>query len=302
MTGRFPIAVLDVALAPEEVDVNVHPTKAEVRLRRERDVFAAIQRRVRRALVDQAPATHATPASWATTTAPVGPPRPSAAPIAHDRRLAAPPAPEQQPGSPSEDEAQAVAPLVASLPLLRAVGQVGATYVVAEGPEGMYLIDQHAAHERVLYERLLSKPAGQAEVQGFLEPAPVDLAPHQEQALHAFAEALTEQGYAIEPFGGRTHLLRAAPALLAGQDAGRALLELLDTLSRDDGPGDRRARVAASMACHGAIRAGQTLSPEEMRELVRQLEETQSPHTCPHGRPTMIHLSADALAKEFKRR
>jgi DNA mismatch repair protein MutL len=174
-----------------------------------------------------------------------------------------------------------MAPLVASLPLLRAVGQVGATYVVAEGPEGMYLIDQHAAHERVLYERLLSKPAGQAEVQGFLEPAPVDLAPHQEQALHAFAEALTEQGYAIEPFGGRAHLLRAAPPCSRPRmRAGPAELRHAVARRRCRRPTGAGGRI---MACHGAIRAGQTLSPEEMRELV-QPEETQSPHTCPHGR------------------
>jgi DNA mismatch repair protein MutL len=201
---------------------------------------------------------------------------------------------------------QEAAPLLSRLPLLRAVGQVGATYVVAEGPEGVYLIDQHAAHERILYERLLSKPAGQAEVQGFLQPVPVDLAPHQEQALRAAAEALAEQGFSVEPFGGRTYLLRAAPVLMSasggGQDAGRALVELLDILAREEHPADPRERVASSLACHAAVRAGQTLSQEEMRELVKQLEETQMPGTCPHGRPTMIHLSAEALAKEFRRR
>jgi DNA mismatch repair protein MutL len=130
----------------------------------------------------------------------------------------------------------------------------------------------------------------------------VELAPHQEQALQAFAEALAGQGFSLEPFGERTHLLRAAPAVFPAQDAARSLLQLLDMLAREEGSPDLRERVAASLACHAAIRAGQTLSQEEMRELVRQLEETQSPHTCPHGRPTMIHLSADALAKEFKRR
>ena len=187
------------------------------------------------------------------------------------------------------------------LPLLRAVGQVGATYVVAEGPEGMYLIDQHAAHERILYERLLAKPAGQADVQGFLQPVTVELAPHQEQALRAFAEALAGQGFSLEPFGERTHLLRAAPAVFRSHDATQALLELLDMLAREESPGDPRERVAASLACHAAIRAGQTLSPDEMRELVRQLEETQSPHTCPHGRPTMIYMSTAELARQFGR-
>ena len=304
MAGRFPIAVLEITLPPEEVDVNVHPTKAEVRLRREREVFAILQRRVRRALIDQAPAPQARVVAWtAPTAAPVAAPRPMPAVTpTQDRHLASSRPTDRRAAPAGASKPQDVTPLLSRLPLLRAVGQVGATYVVAEGPEGMYLIDQHAAHERILYERLLSKPAGQAEVQGFLQPVPVDLAPHQEQALHAAAEALAEQGFSLEPFGGRTYLLRAAPVLLAGQDAGRALVELLDILAREDGPTGPRERVAASLACHAAIRAGQTLGQEEMRELVKQLEETQMPGTCPHGRPTMIHLSAEALAKEFKRR
>jgi DNA mismatch repair protein MutL len=301
MTGRFPIAVLEIALPPEEVDVNVHPTKAEVRLRREREVFTILQRRVRRALIDQAPAPQARVAAW--TAPPGAAPRPvPAVSPTQDRHLATSRSTEGQAAPAGGGKPEEAAPLLSRLPLLRAVGQVGATYVVAEGPEGVYLIDQHAAHERILYERLLSKPAGHAEVQGFLQPVPVDLAPHQEQALQAAAEALAEQGFSLEPFGGRTYLLRAAPSLLASQDAGRALVELLDMLAREDGPADPRERVASSLACHAAIRAGQTLGQEEMRELVKQLEETQMPHTCPHGRPTMIHLSAEALAKEFKRR
>jgi DNA mismatch repair protein MutL len=308
MTGRFPIAVLDITLPPEEVDVNVHPTKAEVRLRCEREVFAILQRRVRRALIDQAPAPRGRAEAWTApgavpSTAPRPGPliSPAQSPHFASSRPTEPPA---TPGSAGEPEE--VAPLLSRLPLLRAVGQVGATYVVAEGPEGVYLIDQHAAHERILYERLLSKPAGQAEVQGFLQPVPVDLAPHQEQALRDAAEALAGQGFSVEPFGGRTYLLRAAPVLVSAsggaQDVGRALVELLDMLAREDGPADPRERVAASLACHAAVRAGQTLSQEEMRELVKQLEETQMPGTCPHGRPTMIHLSAEALAREFKRR
>jgi DNA mismatch repair protein MutL len=301
MSGRFPIAVLEITLPPEEVDVNVHPTKAEVRLRRDREVFAILQRRVRRALIDQAPAPQAGAAAWTATLGAAPRQAPTVTPP-HGRHLASSRPTDRRAAPVGASEPPEAAPLLSRLPLLRAVGQVGATYVVAEGPEGMYLIDQHAAHERILYERLLSKPADQAEVQGFLEPVPVDLAPHQEQALRGLAEALAEQGFSVEPFGGRTYLLRAAPALLAGQDAGRALVELLDMLAREDGPAGPRERVAASLACHAAIRAGQTLSQEEMRELVKQLEETQMPHTCPHGRPTMIHLSADALAKEFKRR
>lgn len=304
IAGRFPIAVLNITLPLEEVDVNVHPTKAEVRLRREREVFTILQRCVRRALVDQAPVPQAQASGWTVPATPSdAAPRPvPTAPAARQGRQPPPRPPDEQAGPPDGEQPEEAPSLLSRLPLLRAVGQVGATYVVAEGPEGLYLIDQHAAHERILYERLLSTPAGSAEVQGFLDPAPVDLAPHQEQALQAAADALAEQGFSIEPFGGRTYLLRAAPAVLGGQDAGRALLEFLDILAREDSPADPRERVAVSLACHGAIRAGRTLSQEEMRELVKQLEETQTPHTCPHGRPTMIHLSAESLAKEFKRR
>jgi DNA mismatch repair protein MutL len=174
-------------------------------------------------------------------------------------------------------------------------------YIVAEGPEGLYLVDQHAAHERVLFERFLDAGAP-ADRQGLLEPAPVELSPRQQALLEETAEALEEQGFALEGFGGRSYLIRTVPAVLSGEDVAQAVLEFLDALGREEAVADRRERVAMSLACHAAIRAGQTLGQEEMRELLRQLEQTENPRTCPHGRPTMIHLSADALAREFRRR
>ncbi len=299
--GRHPIAVLDLRLPAEEVDVNVHPTKAEVRLRREREVFGALQRAVRSALSAHAAVPSASPALWAggggTATAarplilrplPVQPPLASAVPE-HLR------APGAEPAAP--------APMLDRLPLLRAVGQVGNTYIIAEGPDGMYLIDQHAAHERALYERFLQAARdGAPEVQALLSPVTIEVGGARRALLHEHAASLARMGFDIEHFGDAAYVVRALPAGLAGDDVGRRVCELLDRMARDDGPDESAHRVAASLACHAAVRAGMTMSGEEQRELLRLLEASESPRTCPHGRPTMVHLTADALAREFRRR
>lgn len=301
--GRYPLAILDIALSLEDVDVNVHPAKTEVRLRHERETFAAVQRAVRRVLADYAPV----PAWSGPTDSGESPGSDAAAPAAWQMTpLSGPPpsasaqATPEAPSSMVPAEAQPF--LAARLPFLRPVGQVSNTYVIAEGPEGLYLIDQHAAHERVLYERFrVQQQEGRADVQGLLEPLPVELSPRQAASLEVNADALTAQGLTLEPFGGGTYLVRSVPSCLAGSDIGRAVGELLDLLAGGESAGERSHRVAASLACHAAVRAGQPLSDQEMRELVRALEETEQPRTCPHGRPTMIHLSADALARQFGR-
>jgi DNA mismatch repair protein MutL len=289
MTGRHPLAVIDVRLAPADIDVNVHPSKLEVRLRNEREVFALLQREVRRTLTQRSPL----PAVSATTTWP-GSPRPTLT----DKPVEPAPLPLESPAAVPPPEQQRLAP---SLPVLRPLGQVGSVYVVAEGPEGLYLVDQHAAHERILFERFLKADAA-ADAQGLLEPVAVELAPRQQALVEEMAQELVEQGFALEPFGERSFLVRSVPTALASADIASALVEFLDALAREDAVPDRRQRVAMSLACHSAIRAGQVLSAEEMRELLRQLEQTANPRHCPHGRPTMVHLSADDLAREFRRR
>jgi len=300
--GRFPIAIVDIRIPPGDVDVNVHPAKTEVRLRRERDVFSVIQRRVRGVLSRHSPVPDLSASAWAGTGAGVvagavveggGQRAPAGQPVLlpQSGTLSSPPPPMEGPSP------------LRQLPVLRALGQVGMTYVVAEGPEGLYLVDQHAAHERILFERFLGhRDASAAERQALLEPLPVELTPRQQALVEEMAEALEEQGFSLEPFGERAYLVRAVPAALGEKDVAQAVLRFLDLVEREDAVSDRRERVAISLACHSAIRAGQALNPEEMRELLRQLEETQMPRTCPHGRPTMIHLSADALAREFHRR
>jgi DNA mismatch repair protein MutL len=289
MTGRHPLAIVDIRLAPSDVDVNVHPSKLEVRLRNEREVFALLQREVRRTLTQRSPA----PAVAGTTTW-RGSPRPSLP----DTRSEPAPLPLEAGATAPVVEQPLLAP---SLPVLRPLGQVGSVYVVAEGPEGLYLVDQHAAHERILFERFL-KAGGAPDAQGLLEPVAVELAPRQQALAEEMAQELSEQGFSLEPFGERSFLVRSVPATFADADVATALVEFLDALAREEAVPDRRARVAMSLACHSAIRAGQSLGVEEMRELLRQLEQTENPRHCPHGRPTMVHLSADDLAREFRRR
>jgi DNA mismatch repair protein MutL len=193
--------------------------------------------------------------------------------------------------------------LPAALPIMRPLGQAGTTYVIAEGPAGLYLIDQHAAHERVLYERFLaSQLAGSRASQPLLAPVLLELTPVQQALVTSFLPALAEHGFDVEPFGPGGYLLRAAPTGLRRDDPSQAFVELLDLLTREDSPADPRRRVAASLACHAAVRAGQSLATEEMRDLIQQLEACETPQTCPHGRPTMLHLSADELARRFSRR
>ena len=134
-----------------------------------------------------------------------------------------------------------------------------------------------------------------------LEPLSIEVNPRQDELLKTGAEVLGSYGFAIEPFGQRTYLLRTVPALLSEGNIVQAVIEILDTLGEDGAWGKREERIAITLACHSAVRAGQVLSSEEMRQLVQDLEQTDSRHTCPHGRPTIIHLSCRQLEREFGR-
>jgi DNA mismatch repair protein MutL len=302
MTGRHPVCALNIILPQEEVDVNVHPTKAEVRFRDESAVFTAVQRAVRAALVEHAPVpagvSGGAPAAVLNIEAPAWTPPIWETAVRLESREAAP-----QPASlPAETAPSAPATPSQVLPVLRVIGQYGSIYIIAEGPEGMYLVDQHAAHERVLYEQFFGqRQRATPAVQGLLDPLTIDLAPRLRALLAAESESLAEHGFGLEAFGESTVVLRAVPRPLAAGDVRENVLRFFDTMLEEEG-GDRGDRVAMSLACHGAIRAGKSLAPEEMRELIRQLEACETPNTCPHGRPTMVHLSGEALARGFGRR
>jgi len=192
-----------------------------------------------------------------------------------------------------------------ALPLLRSVGQVGAAYLVAEGPDGLYLIDQHAAHERVLFEALTRATYDRTlDVQTLLDPQPLEVPAADAAALEGMLPTLQKIGIDVEPFGGGTVRVRAVPALLMRMDPAEILLTVLGSFEEDEAPlaAEVEARLAARVCKLAAVKAGQVLSLVEQERLVRELEACRSPRTCPHGRPTMIHLSVDTLERQFGRR
>jgi len=284
--GKHPVAIINIALSPKEVDINIHPTKTEVKFQNEHAVFSAVQKAVRQALIKLTPVPSIEEVATAYET-----------PSALKQRFQ--PLVERAGGlAPSPPVAPQT--LVVALPALRILGQLSSSYIIAEGPDGLYLIDQHAAHERILFERIGEQRSRQEiEVQGLLEPATFEVSPQQEEVLRSHCKDLAEFGFSIEPFGERTFLVRAVPALLSGKDWAGMVRELSDSVA---GEGDWVEKIAISIACHSAVKAGQVLTDDEMRELVRQLEQAAIPHTCPHGRPTMIHLGLGQLRKEFGRR
>ena len=284
--GKHPVAIINIALSPKEVDINIHPTKTEVKFQNEHAVFSAVQKAVRQALIKLTPVPSIEEVATAYETPSVLKQR--FQPLAEGGGGLAP-SPPAAPQTP-----------VVALPALRILGQLSSSYIIAEGPDGLYLIDQHAAHERILFERIGEQRSRQEiEVQGLLEPATFEVSPQQEEVLRSHCKDLAEFGFSIEPFGERTFLVRAVPALLSGKDWAGMVRELSDSMG---GEGDWVEKIAISIACHSAVKAGQVLTDDEMRELVRQLEEAAIPHTCPHGRPTMIHLGLGQLRKEFGRR
>jgi len=378
MKGRHPLAVLYIDVEPSAVDVNVHPTKAEVKFVHQHQVHALVGRAVRTALAEQAgihdlmlpgsrpsetlqrrielrqvgtsreqPSTRwSQPALYSgsqepETAAPsesswneaITEPAPAATMIApsvdreQDRDADLPEtddlpretAPRFQPAAPARQDtpiAQPGAQTPASVPMppkagptrlppLRVVGQVSETYIVAEAPDGLYLVDQHAAHERVVFERLMNERGSlQIDKQHLLLPASIDMPPGMATLLLGNAELLDEWGFELEDFGSGTLRVRSVPHGLREGQIPEALYELADHLNEVSGstPEDWREKMLTTIACHSAVRAGQTLSHEEMRQLLQQLERCAFPRTCPHGRPTALLLSQSQLERQFGRK
>jgi len=301
MVGRAPIVALDIVLPPDAVDVNVHPTKSEVRFRDTGAVFRAVQHTVRAALTAHAPIpTLGVPSSFA--------PRPDAArtQLAIDLRRPVPISNLQLATSEGQPPVVQLSNYpTGKLPMLRVLGQILSTYIIAEGPDGLYLIDQHSAHERVLYEQLMAEHAGaQIVAQELIDPLALQLTPAQQAALETNRAALASVGFKFEEFGTQTVLLRAVPAALKKGDPREALVRIIDELEQGEEPLEKsaEARLISSVCKSIAVKGGQVLTVEEMRELVRRLEQTTAPRTCPHGRPTMIQLNIGQLEREFGRK
>ena len=384
MKGRHPLAILNVDVEPGAVDVNVHPTKSEVKFLYQPQVFGLVGRAVRAALseyIDIQPLQFG-PTSPAETLQrrielrqagtrpgverefrswqPPAPPErerlqdeveldeashmprftgapdgrsPGVAPFEAEPDMARSPfraglSPSAPPRIDAEEDGRDVSfrpesrheqttfatggangapPMqpAAKLPPLRVVGQVGETYIVAEAPDGMYLVDQHAAHERVVYERLMRERGTQPmERQTLLIPVVLDLQPAVTTLLLGHLKELEGWGFDMATDAEGRLTVTAVPAGLREGEVAPALLELGDHLFQAGGstPANWREQALTTIACHSAVRAGQTLSHEEMRQLLQQLERCAIPRTCPHGRPTTLLLSQSQLERQFGRK
>ena len=335
--GRYPAAAVFLELTPEEVDVNVHPMKTEVRFRRSGAVFELVHHAIRAHLADQASA----PASTQTGGAAVliaPPPLPSSpdplpypvaaaaaagVPLVGDqperslrlvadntparasqpalglgfRRIA--PEPQPQPGSPLPS---AIAPRYAEL---RVIGQIFAGYIALEADEGLILIDQHAAHERVTFEKLRAElRAGSIRVQPTLTPTTLELNPARAAQVIAALPELRAMGFAVEQFGPTALRITGAPAVFGPEGGAKLLTDMIDAMG-DHGFNLRGAGAfddsLKTLACHGSVRAGRTLRGPEIAELLAELDRTEFKTNCPHGRPVHIEFRRGAIERMFRR-
>ena len=312
---RHGAGALFLTLDAREVDVNVHPAKAEVRFRDSALVRGLIVGAVRRAL-EGALARASTPASAATLAAlraPAWTPRPSLSASWDWRASPAAPglaengqadfafaAPSARAETAAPDPADSEAPLGA------ARAQLHGNYIVAQTRDGVVIVDQHAAHERIVYEKLKTQRESHGvERQLLLTPLVVDLGPVAHSALLSAMAALARLGLVIESFGPGAVLVRETPTLLAGCDFGQVVRDLADTLRAEDGAEALEHRIdhkLATIACHHSVRAGRSLRPEEMNALLREMEATLGASVCNHGRPTYVELKLADIEKLFARR
>ncbi len=298
--GRFPVFALFIDVDPASIDVNVHPRKLEIRFKDESRLFGAVAHAVRQALL-------ASPLVRSATLSALAGSAVLASRFATPGEVALMPLGVDDP-LPAAAARETAAPYTAQsagrLPTLRPLGQVLRMYLVAEGPDGLYVIDQHAAHERVLYERLLAaRRRGGVTRQGLAVPLTVELPPSHLATLSGHRDQLEQLGFDIEPFGPRTALLRAVPAPAPTDPDGllHRALAALEGNGEGVGPPDPLERATIATACHTAIRAGDRMASEAIAALLADLAATEDPFTCFHGRPTIVVVPRGQLERWFLR-
>ena len=283
MVGRHPYGVLYLSVPPDEVDQNVHPTKSDVRLRHGDRVLAAVKDAIATAL------------------------RQGASERLQRAISFAPPERANGGGSAQIDWADSFTPTVADADAgkktLRVLAQVDRTFILASDGDAVVLIDQHAAHERIVFEQLSANARAHAAAEPLLLPYTFEVRPEEAEQLDATLDALAAGGLHVEHFGERAYRVTATPARLvhAGRTRPFDIAEFVECLSDDVRGLDADQRVWASLACHSVVRAHEQLEYPEMTALVERLQRCENPMHCPHGRPTIVRLEAGAIARLFKR-
>ena len=310
MKGRFPVAVIFIDLAPEQVDVNVHPTKHEVRFADSKLVHDAVAR-----AVSDAVGSSAAPLGWASVGETFSTLETRFSVTDPEREM-----PVEKPfldfnsgsgqrlrpmGREKEIREQQVLWDKRFFSDLSVIGQFRNTYILCQSDDGLVLIDQHAAHERILYEEIKNKSfSRQAGRQRLLIPETFDLGYRDAQILSGLTKDLEAAGIEVEPFGENTFVLKAVPGLLADREVKPLIMEIVEKTMETGlaaNPEKAMDECYKIMACHGAIRANQALSDRQILELLNQLDRCENPDNCPHGRPTWIRWDVTDLEKKFSR-
>jgi DNA mismatch repair protein MutL len=287
--NRYPVAIIFIEIDPKQVDVNVHPTKREIKFVKTNEVMAAITECVRSAFEEKLDIKRSAP-DWQ---------EPAGKSWQPEMADALFPASGQAPtliGQEIDLEVSAVQPLIP-------IYQFKETYIIATDGEELVLIDQHAAHERILYDQL-SRRSPVTSRQSLLIPENIELSPKETSALQENIAYLNSLGFDLEEFGINSYILRAVPTVAAkgsGKQLLNDLLAELQNIGKSAQLEIKQENIRKLIACHSAIKAGDKLSAQEMNLLIRDLYATENPLTCPHGRPTMLKITEDELAKRFDR-
>ncbi|MEA1948364.1 MAG: DNA mismatch repair endonuclease MutL, partial [Thermodesulfobacteriota bacterium] len=316
MKGQFPVAVVFIHVPCDQLDVNVHPTKHEVKFARQKKIHDAVTGVVaeRLRLADQP--------EWRPKSFPEPEPMDVKSRISESVPHFSIPKKEIQARHPSSSILHPASPCKQDLRFtptssqtelwarkrfgdLKVIGQFHDTYILCESAEGLVLIDQHAAHERIIFEQLKNRSlASKKSAQKLLIPETIDLGYREAKILEGLIPDLNELGLEIEPFGGNTFVVKSVPALLENKEVKPLVIEIVEKMAQIGfAPGLEKAmdQCLILMACHGAIRANQKLSDEQIKGLLDQLDQCDQPSNCPHGRPTWISWSIKDLEKSFKR-
>lgn len=311
LSGRHPIAVVVLEIDPQLVDVNVHPAKAEVRFTRDWEVHNLLQRAVREAL-EQA---QLVGSRGVRTEHLAEPAVPSPAPLNPEPEAERPPAPVSPPVQDFSAQRGEAGGLKAELPeendtrlpqRITPLAQIKNSYILAETDEGLLIIDQHAAHERILYEQMQARRGSERmRSQLLVIPFTLQCSPREARAVEEHLTALQELGFQIEPFGRDAFLVRGIPLPLAKQRYEQILRDLIDELvatATVQGLSRHQDDLLRLMSCKAAIKAGEALAPQEIDALLGQLRQATMPFACNHGRPTMIRITEEELERLFKRK